>query len=60
MKINSDTYHNLLVRRIKHVHEYRFTRVFEEFKDSNVTPMLHLGINALYQIATLPQEEREK
>lgn len=41
-------------------HAHRFTKVYEEFGESNVTPMLHLGINALYQIATLPEEEREK
>ena len=41
-------------------HAHRFIKVYEEFGESNVTPMLHLGINALYQIATLPPEEREK
>lgn len=41
-------------------HAHRFTKVYEEFGESNVTPMLHLGINALYQIATIPPEEREK
>src|SRR5699024_1003914 len=36
----------------------RYIKVYEEFGNSNVDP--GLGLSKLYQIATLPQEEREK
>lgn len=39
---------------------HRFVRVFEELGGGKVTTSLHLGLNALYEIATLPPEEREK
>lgn len=37
-----------------------FIKVYEEFNESNVRSLGHLGLKALYQIATLPEEEREK
>jgi len=40
-------------------HANRYIKVVEEL-GSNQTSMSDLGINALYQIATIPQEEREK
>jgi len=41
-------------------HAHRFIKVFEELGQSNVTSGLHLGVKALYEIATMPAEEREK
>lgn len=38
----------------------RFMKVYEELEESNLTTSLNLGLNALYEIATLPPEEREK
>lgn len=39
-------------------HAQRFMKVYEELP--NTTPVSHLGIRALYEMATLPEEEREK
>lgn len=36
----------------------KFIKVSDEF--SNDSPVNHLGIRALYQIATIPEEERNK
>ncbi|AYX89313.1 DUF3102 domain-containing protein [Staphylococcus cohnii] len=36
----------------------RFIKIAEEFRSSNTTPVLHLGIKALYQLATMPEEQR--
>lgn len=36
----------------------RYIKVFDEFKNSN--QYTSIGLNKLYQIATLPKEEREK
>lgn len=35
-------------------------KVSEEYEDSNLTTSLNLGLNVLYQIATLPAPERTK
>ena len=37
---------------------YRFIKIADEFINSNSTPVLHLGIKALYQLATMPEEQR--
>lgn len=39
-------------------HAQRFMKVYEELP--NTTQVSHLGIRALYEMATMPQEEREK
>ena len=36
----------------------RFIKIADEFRSSNATPVLHLGIKALYQLATMPVEQR--
>lgn len=41
-------------------HAHRFIKVYDELGTGNVTSGLHLGIKALYEIATLPAEERDK
>lgn len=46
--------------QIGHRQAQRFMKIATEFNDSNATPGSHLGIKALYEIATLPEEEREK
>lgn len=38
---------------------HRFVKVFEEFSGTKVTTSLHLGLSTLYEIATLPPEQRE-
>jgi len=43
---------------ISRVYANRYITVYEEFKNSNVNTSF--GLNKLFQIATLPQEEREK
>ncbi|HDF7244496.1 TPA: DUF3102 domain-containing protein [Staphylococcus aureus] len=35
-------------------------KVSEEYEGSNLTTSLYLGLNVLYQIATLPEPERTK
>lgn len=37
----------------------RFIKIADEFRSSNATPVLHLGIKALYQLATMPEEQRK-
>src|SRR5699024_9955236 len=37
---------------------YRFIKIADEISNSNSTPVLHLGIKALYQLATMPEEQR--
>ncbi|HCY1688909.1 DUF3102 domain-containing protein [Staphylococcus aureus] len=39
---------------------HRFMKVSEEYEDSNLTTSLNLGLNVLYQIATIPEQERTK
>lgn len=39
---------------------HRFMKIADEFQNSNSTLVLHLGIKALYQLATLPEPERTK
>ncbi|HCV6748714.1 TPA: DUF3102 domain-containing protein [Staphylococcus aureus] len=39
---------------------HRFMKVSEEYEDSNLTTSLNLGLNVLYQIATIPEPERTK
>lgn len=39
---------------------FRFVKVFDELGGSNVAPWQQIGIKALYEIATLPPEERER
>lgn len=39
---------------------HRFMKVSQEYEKSNLTTSLNLGLNVLYQIATLPEEERTK
>ena len=41
-------------------HAHRFIKVYEELWGSNVTSGLHLGVKALYEIATLPPDQREQ
>mgnify|MGYP001103517187 CR=1 FL=1 len=36
----------------------RFMRVSAEMGDSKMTTSSHLGLNALYEIATMPEEQR--
>lgn len=38
----------------------RFVKVVNELGNSNVAPGQHLGIKALYEIATMPPDERDK
>ncbi|GAC44057.1 DUF3102 domain-containing protein [Paenibacillus popilliae] len=38
----------------------KFVKVFEEFGQSNVCTYTHLGMRALYEIATIPPEQRER
>lgn len=38
---------------------HRFVKVYEEF-GSNGDTWQHIGMRALYEIATMPEEEREK
>src|SRR5699024_8272855 len=37
---------------------HRFMKVSEEYEQSNLTTSLNLGLNVLYEIATLPEPER--
>lgn len=37
---------------------HRFMKIADEFQNSNSTLVLHLGIKALYQLATMPEEQR--
>ncbi|MEZ7173567.1 DUF3102 domain-containing protein [Sporosarcina sp. OR05] len=37
-----------------------FVKVFEEYSGKDVRTFGHLGLRALYEIATLPQEQREQ
>lgn len=39
---------------------HRFMKVSQEYEKSNLTMSLNLGLNVLYQIAILPEEERTK
>ena len=39
---------------------HRFMKVSEEYEQSNLTTSLNLGLNVLYEIATLPESERTK
>lgn len=39
---------------------HRFMKVSEEYEQSNLTTSLNLGLNVLYEIATLPEPERTK
>ena len=39
---------------------HRFMKVSEEYEQSNLTTSLNLGLNVLYEIATLPEPERNK
>ncbi|MBM6244511.1 DUF3102 domain-containing protein [Staphylococcus epidermidis] len=39
---------------------HRFMKVSQEYENSNLTTSLNLGLNVLYQIATLPEPERTK
>lgn len=43
-----------------HQHANRFMKVAKELPESNYTSMFNLGVSALYEIATLPEKEREK
>src|SRR5690625_719899 len=45
---------------MSHTHANRFMKVYEELPDSKITHVGKIGLRALYEIATLPQEEREK
>lgn len=45
---------------ISRAYANRYIKVYEEFGESNMDVYSHLGVGALYLIATLPQEEREK
>ena len=38
----------------------KYMRVYEEFNNSNVVSTRHLGVTALYQISTIPEEHREE
>lgn len=37
---------------------HQFIKIANEFEKSNVNARLHLGVRALYQLATMPEEER--
>ncbi|MDL5039522.1 DUF3102 domain-containing protein [Weizmannia coagulans] len=39
---------------------YRFIKVYDELGRGNVAPWQQIGMKALYEIATLPPDEREK
>ncbi|WP_240522294.1 DUF3102 domain-containing protein [Bacillus thuringiensis] len=41
-------------------HAHRFIKVFEELGTTDVTSGLHIGVKALYEIATMPEEQRDK
>lgn len=43
-----------------HQHANRYMKVVDELGDTNYTSMFNLGVSALYQIATMPEDEREK
>lgn len=38
---------------------HQFIKISKEFENTNVTARLHLGVRALYQLATMPKEQRE-
>ena len=38
----------------------KYIKIYDEFKSSNRIPSFDLGVKALYEIATLPEEERRK
>ena len=38
----------------------KYIKIYDEFKSSNRIPSFDLGVKALYEIATLPEEERGK
>src|SRR5690606_1128449 len=40
-------------------HSNRFIKVYEELGESNRIPRFDLGIKAMYEIATLPPEQRD-
>ncbi|MBL0384894.1 DUF3102 domain-containing protein, partial [Staphylococcus sp. SNAZ 59] len=37
---------------------HQFIKISNEFENSNVNARLHLGVRALYQLATMPEEQR--
>lgn len=39
---------------------HQFIKISNEFEKSNVNARLHLGVRALYQLATMPEPERTK
>lgn len=45
---------------MSHTQANRFMKVFDEIPQTKLTDVGQIGLNALYEIATLPQEEREK
>lgn len=42
---------------IDSAHVHQFIKIANEFEKSNVNARLHLGVRALYQLATMPEEE---
>ena len=38
---------------------HQFIKISNEFENTNVNARLHLGVRALYQLATMPKEQRE-
>ena len=38
---------------------HQFIKISKEFENTNVNARLHLGVRALYQLATMPEEQRE-
>lgn len=46
--------------KLRNQQAHRFMKVSEKYEDSNLTTSLNLGLNVLYQIATLPEPERTK
>lgn len=38
---------------------HQFIKISKEFENTNVNARLHLGVRALYQLATMPKEQRE-
>src|SRR5690625_4821348 len=45
---------------MSHTQANRFMKVYEELPDSKITHVGQIGLRALYEIATMPEEEREK
>ena len=45
---------------VSHTQANRFMKVYEELPNSKITHVGQIGLRALYEIATMPEEERKK